>query len=390
MKILITSDLYEYQINGVCTSINVLRDELRKLGHDVRVLALNRDKESVMEKTDYLFGSFSIPVYPDARLSMKFYDKMIDDVIAWKPDIVHVQTEFSSYVIARKIIKRLNVPVVHTCHTVFSEYVRYFLPKFMTPFGNFTISKIVKKEYNRAGLIVAPTNKIKIMLKKYGVKKPVVVIPTGIDIDRFKKRITNNEKKELLNSLNIPLNSEILVSVSRIGEEKNIEELINYFSRIVKTRDNLYFVIVGDGPNKENLISMVKNLKLTKKIIFTGMIPPKDIYKYYQIGNIFVSASISESQGLTYIEALANGIPLVCRYDSCLDNVIDFGVNGFFYNNYFEYEKSINDILNDHCLEKKMRLEAFKTAESFSKEIFAERIINIYTKAIENHKKEND
>ena len=105
MKILLTSDMYENQINGVSGSVITLRDELRKKGHDVRVLTLSKDSESKMVKTDYLIGSFSVPFYPDVRQTIHFRDPIINDVIKWNPDIIHIQTEFSICKISKKIAK---------------------------------------------------------------------------------------------------------------------------------------------------------------------------------------------------------------------------------------------------------------------------------------------
>ena len=385
MKILLTSDMYENQINGVSGSVITLRDELRKKGHDVRVLTLSKDNQSKMVKTDYLIGSFSIPLYPDTRQTLKFNDPIIDDIIKWNPDIIHIQTEFAICKISKKIAKACNCPFITTSHTFWEDYTGYLIPS--KRLGKIIARKVVRSAYNGAKAVIIPTEKMRDVLVRYGIEAPIYAIPTGIDLERFQKKISLIEKAKLKGKLNIPNKAKILVSIGRIAKEKNLDEIIDYLPSLIEKDDNIILLIGGDGPHKKDLENKVKKMNLEKYVRFTGMIPPKYTYKYFQLGDVFVCASTSETQGITYIEAQACSLPLVCRYDKCLDNVIENGVNGFTYSTKKEFIDSIFKILKSNSLHKKMKLNAKQTSNKFSKEKFGDDVEALYNKIVNDNKK---
>lgn len=153
-------------------------------------------------------------------------------------------------------------------------------------------------------------------------------------------------------------------------------------SRLYIMDNSIKLLIVGDGPNKNNLIEMVKKLKLENNVVFTGMINPKDIYKYYQLGDVFVSASTSETQGLTYVEALANKLPLICKRDPCLDLLIAKGINGYKYSGIEDASLKIYNLINNKKQMKSMGIISKKISENYDKKSFAGKILNLYKKII--------
>ena len=380
MKILLTSDTYEDQINGVSCSVITLRDELRKKGHDVRVLTLSKDSESKMFKTDYLIGSFSVPFYPDTRQTLKFKDDLIKDIVKWKPDIIHIQTEFSIGRIAKKIANEVGCPFINTSHTLYEDYTTYVIP--IKSLSKTIAKKLVRKSYKESKAIITPSEKIKKLLQSYGLTNDMYIIPTGIDLDRFKKKLSLIEKAKLKSQLKLTSKSKVLVSIGRVAKEKNLDEIIDYLPSLVKKDKNIVLIIGGDGPYKKTIEQKVKKLNLEKYVRFIGMIPPKNTYKYYQLGDLFVCASTSETQGITYIEALACGLPLVCRYDKCLDGVIETGVNGYMYNTKEEYIDDIFKILNKSSLHHKMKKAALESSNKFSKEKFGDDVEALYKKVL--------
>jgi len=376
MKILLTSDWNENQINGVSTSVKTLRDELRKRGHDVRVLSVSENSESLMEKTDYLIGSFPVPFYSGARQTLHFKDKLIKEIIKWHPDIVHIQTEFTIGKIAKKIAKACNVPIINTSHTLYEDYAGYVIPS--KRLGRIIARRFTKSSYEESKAIITPSQKIKDLLLKYGVKSPIHVIPTGIDLDRFKKRIFLIEKAKLKAKLNIPSKAKVIVSIGRVAKEKNLDEIISFMPDLISENKNIILLIGGDGPYKKQIETQVKKLGIEKNVRFVGMIPPKETYKYYQLGDLFVCASTSETQGITYIEALACSLPLVCRYDECLEGVVENNKNGFTYSNKKEFITYIEKILHNPLLHFKLKNNATATAKKFSKEKFGEDVEKLY------------
>ena len=380
MKILLTSDTYENQINGVSCSVITLRDELRKKGHDVRVLTLSSNKESKMVKTDYLIGSFSVPFYPDARQTLHFNDKLINDIVSWHPDIIHIQTEFSIGKISKKIAKLCKCPYINTSHTMYEDYTTYVIPS--KKIGKVLARRMVRKAYKESDAIVAPTQKTKDLLISYNINKPIHIIPTGIDLDRFKKRLSLSERAKLKSELKLTNKSKVLVSIGRVAKEKNLDEIINYLPDLVKKDENIVLIIGGDGPYRKTIEQQVKKLNMENHVRFIGMIPPHNTYKYYQLGDVFVCASTSETQGITYIEALACGVPLVCRYDKCLDGVIKDGYNGFTYTDKEGYISNIMKIFEKKSLHSKLKDNALKSSINFSKEKFSDDMEKLYMEVI--------
>jgi len=363
-------------VNGVVTSTMNLYNELRKQGHDVRILTLSSNGKSYINDNVYFLKSIAIKVYPGARIGATIKDTLIKDIIQWKPDIVHSQTEFTTLIYARYIVKKLSIPHVHTYHTMYEDYLKYlFKGKLITKEN---LRKIVKRILNKVDLVITPTIKVKETLISYGVYTHISVVPTGIDLSRFMVDLLDAEKEKLKEKLHIQKEDKVIVYVGRIGEEKNIEEVINNFAELAKVDQKVKLVIVGGGPYLEILRKVALENKVDDKIIFTGMIGPTDIYKYYKVGDVFVTASTSETQGLTYIEALSCGVPVLCKYDQCIDNVIINDHNGFAYNTKDEFVEEALKILNDAAYRNELSQNAISKAKEFSKEVFGNKICKQY------------
>ena len=159
---------------------------------------------------------------------------------------------------------------------------------------------------------------------------------------------------------------------------KNIDEIIEYMPSLLEKDKEIKFIVVGDGPYRKKLEKKVNKLNIENNVIFTGEIDSNDVYKYYQLGNVFVCASTSESQGLTYIEALASRMPMVCKKDDCLIGVIEQNKNGYIFENKDEFIKGVLNILNDNSLEIKMKNESFKKSNNFNKVEFGLKIEKVY------------
>ncbi len=377
MKVLITTDLYKPQINGVVTSVVNLYSELKKLGVDVKILTLSKTLKSHIEGDVYYVSSFPVKVYPDVRASVAIQDKCISKLIKWSPDIIHTQCEFSTMNFAKIIAIRTKAPIVHTYHTMYEYYIRYVSKH--EKVGKSLMSLLFKNLLRSCEYLIAPTNKVHKSLKKYGLTNKIKVIPTGIDLDKFNVNFSQEEKNDLKKKLGISEKDKILLSLGRVAEEKNIDEIISYFTKYEKNDENLILLIAGGGPYLEEL---KRKYSSNKKIYFTGMIDPKEVYKYYKISDIFVSTSQSETQGLTYIEALANGLPLLCKYDDCLDGILKPEFNGYFINSYEDFKVNIEKIFSKD--KHKISQNALDSSKKYSKEYFAKSVYELYKTAIKN------
>ena len=381
MKILITTDLYLPSVNGVVSSVLVLTDELTRAGHEVEIVALSSTIHSYKQGRVTYIGSISADrIYPEVRLRSRSAREHIAKIIDWKPDIIHSQCEFSTFTVAKKIAKATGAPIVHTYHTVYEDYSHYFIPS--TTLAHYAVSGFTQYVSKQVSCMIAPTEKIKKLLSDYKVRCPIEVIPSGIDLSAFKRERTPEEINALKRSLKIPEGNKVLVFVGRIGKEKNISEIIYGLAKLNRT--DVTLLLVGDGPYRARLEEELQGVKLS--VIFAGMIPHSEIDIYYKAGDIFVSASTSETQGLTYDEALACSLPAICKRDACLDGVIIDGYNGWQFNDSSELIAHLNTVLSDPSLLMQMKRNALESSEKFSSETFGRNILSTYNKVLTEKK----
>jgi len=378
LKILITTDLYTVTTNGVVTSVQNLFDELTANGHDVRILTISDNLHSHKEGAVYYIRSVPLKgVYPDLRMPTSFRHKLIQEIIDWKPDVVHSQCEFFSYQFASRISKITGAPIVHTYHTLYEQYMTsYLIPSKRV--GDYLVKMLSKRRLKRVSTLVAPTQKVENTLQGYGMRAPISVVPSGISLEQHFRRLPEEVRNARRQELGIREDDLVLINLGRLGGEKNLGELLEFFAEARKKNDGLKFLIVGDGPAREDLQKQAKQLDIVEHVIFTGMVPPSEVQNYYQLGDVFVSASTSETQGLTYIEAAANGLPLLCRQDDCLADVLEEGENGYEYTSAEEFLEAIDTMMDDESWRAAAAKRSEEIAASFDKKAFGEAIENVY------------
>ena len=383
MRIGIFSDTYIPQINGVSTSIEMLRKGLEKMGHKVYIVTVNPSNlKYIYEKKVLKIPGIPIGIF-DYRLTSVYPARAIKKIKNWNLDIIHSQTEFGIGTFARIIAKQLDIPLVHTYHTMYEDYVHYITKGYFKK----TSKKIV--EYltlfycdQTATELIVPTKKAHDLFKeKYKVKRNVNIIPTGIEIEKYSKHYSIDKINKLKQKLNIQ-DETVLLFVGRLGLEKSVDFLIENHKSI-----NAKLLIIGDGPERENLEKLVNKLNLQDKVIFTGKVPLKDIGMYYKLGDIFVTASKTETQGLTVIEALSSSLPVVAINDESFLEPIKNDYNGYLFDNKNEYVNYINELINDKNKLMKLSINAYESSLKFSNKVFATKVLDVYKNAIKKGRK---
>lgn len=381
MKVLITTDCYAPTVNGVVTSLLNLQRELTAQGHDCRVLTLSQTPHSYREGNVTYIGAVSAgKIYPGARLRTAPSVGLLRELAEWGPDVIHSQCEFSTFLLARKLAAATGAPLVHTYHTVYEDYTHYFSPS--RRWGRKMAAAFSRRVIGQTACVIAPTAKVRALLEGYDVSRPVHVIPTGIDLARFTAPADPARLAELRHGLGLSEEDCVLVFVGRLAEEKNISGLLRQMSTL--HRRDVKLLLVGDGPYRPALEEQARALGLTERVVFAGMIPQEQVADYYRLGDLFVSASTSETQGLTYLEALAAGLPALCRRDDCLTGVVSDGVNGWQFQNEAEFRTYLNRFLADSALRESMAREAVAIARrEFSAQVFAQRVAELYTQVLD-------
>ena len=380
MKILIATDCYIYNLGGITASVLALRQGLLRYGHEVKILSLSNTNKSFKDGEDYFIRSFPAFYYPNMRMSFVRKDPLLEELESWGPDIIHLQTEGSARRFSNLIKKHCNATMIMTCHTDYSHFL----------FGkkkNFPLIKALMKVsgyvlYRNATRLTVPSQKAAEFSFLQTLQKRLSVIPNGMEFEKYQNQFTNQERQKFRESLGIKKNTKVLVSVSRLSKEKNIRELISFLPELQKKCKDIKLLIVGDGPDREHLEKMANQLHINDRIIFTGKVRSDEIWKYYAAGDIFVSASTFEVHSMSYLEALANGLPLLCREDDALKGVLDHNKNGFIYSSQEEFIDFAYNLLCNDNLREDMANYSYKKAEGFSSKAFASSMIKVYNEAI--------
>ena len=338
MKIGIFTDAYEPHISGVTTSIKMLKEALEKMHHEVYIVTANLDgkgfKYDKKNKIIYMTG-IKTGIY-QTKLTGIYSSKAMRIIKSWDLDVIHSQTEFGVGYFSRIVAKRLNIPVVHTYHTLYEDYVHYVTHGHFNNFAKKLAIKLTKYYCEKkCDELIVPTDKIKdLFVNKYGIKKYANVIPTGIDIDKFqvneemKKEITKIKKKYKIKDTDF-----VIGSVGRIAPEKSFDKLLYNIRDMVKVNNNIKVMLVGGGPDLENLQKLTKELKLDNFVIFTDKVDYSLVPIYFNTFDVVVSFSTTETQGLTIIEGLAASKPTICTDDESFKAMIEHNYNGYLFKN---------------------------------------------------------
>ena len=383
MRIGIFTDSYMPYINGVSTSVSVLENALKKLGHEVFIVTVN-PKKTKYEITDKMIKlpGLKVGIY-DYRLSGIYPLRVINTIRKWKLDVIHSQSEFSVGTFARIIGSQFRIPIVHTYHTYYEDYMYYLTKGYFDKTGKKVIKELVKFYCDKSiDELIVPTKKMyDIFKEKYKFKRDINIIPTGLEIERFyKENFDTKEISKLKEKYGINENDLVLLFVGRIAKEKNIDLLINNMIN----SDKIKLLIIGDGPD----IDFYKDLALKKhlnNVIFIGKVMYEDIPIYYQLASLFVTASKSETQGLTVIEALSSSLPVIIINDESFNGVIDSS-NGFVFNNAMEYKNILNNLLDNREILNEMSINARNSASKYSSLTFAKNVCEVYEKAVDKNK----
>ncbi|MED5763849.1 glycosyltransferase family 4 protein [Streptococcus anginosus] len=331
MRIGLFTDTYFPQVSGVATSIRTLKTELEKLGHTVFIFTTT-DKDVNRYEDWQIIRIPSVPffAFKDRRIAYRGFSTALEIARHYQLDIIHTQTEFSLGLLGVWIAKELRIPVVHTYHTQYEDYVRY-IAKGMVIRPSM-VKYIVRGFMSDLDGVICPSEIVYDLLMKYKVKVEKRVIPTGIELAKFERpEITSENIADLRGKLGISNQETMLLSLSRVSYEKNIQAVLAALPAVLEENPDVKLVVAGDGPYLSDLKAQAKRLNITDAVIFTGMIAPSETALYYKAADFFISASTSETQGLTYLESLASGTPIIAHGNPYLDNVINDKMFGTLY-----------------------------------------------------------
>lgn len=398
MNVGLFTETYYPEINGVATSAYMLKNELERRGHNVYVFTTTTPGAPKHEHNVFRVPSIPFIFISERRVGLFYQPKLANIIRKLNLDIIHTQTEFSLGIFGRIMARELKLPIVHTYHTIYEDYTHYLthfkaLDRRAKAFAR-TYSKVC---CNTVEQVIVPTEKTRELLMRYSVHKDISVVPTGIDLHKFKKEnYSSDDILKLKEKYNIQPEEKVLLYLGRVSQEKNLEEIIQAMPGYMRRRENVKFVVVGSGPALDKLIELVNKLELKDRFVFTGAQPWDTIGLFYRLGDVFVSASRSETQGLTYIEALASGLPVVAREDRCLDNILEEGKNGYSFTDQEGLYNGLDQVLfldqvTDYSTNAENKVKQFSTEEfAYQVEKVYQQVISrdrVYCKRVPNENK---
>ena len=389
MRIGLFTDTYPPFINGVSTSVYMLKKALEKEGHTVFVVTLNNSSlHYQFEDNDTVIKVPGLPIgFYDYRVTTVYPVRALNVIRKWKLDVIHSHTEFSVGTFARIIARQYNIPLVHTYHTMYEDYTHYITKGYFNNSSKKIVEYLTKFYCDMtANELIVPTKKTYDLFKqKYQVNKNIHIIPTGIEIDRFfDENIDSKKLEKLRKKLKLEKDAFNIIYVGRLAEEKNVVLLIDGHKDIVKKNPKANLIIVGDGPDIDAYKERAKKLGLDKNIIFTGKVPWEEVPYYYHLGKVFATASTSETQGLTVIEAMAAGVAPICIDDESFRNTVIDDLNGKIFFTKEEYIKIVISLMQDEQKLNQLRSQARINAETHSSKFYAQQALLVYNIAIKN------
>ena len=392
MRIGLFTDTYLPDVNGVVSSIVTLQQELEKNGHAVYVITTHPGLLQVQREGNVLrLPGVELKSLYGYVLTSPIHFAVLKDIREMELDVIHAHTEFGVGIFARIAAKMLQIPIVSTYHTTYEDYTHY-----VNVFNLESVDKVAKKAVSSLSKLygetstelIAPSQKTKEMLQRYGIKKRIHVIPTGLDLQRFDAHRTDSEtRKQRRQELMASPDELLIIFVGRIAKEKSIDFVIDGFTYLKEAHVPVHFAIIGGGPEQEALEDHVRELGLESMITFAGKKPADQIPSYYHCADAFVSASLTETQGMTYIEALASELPVFARPDEVLEDLVLEGETGFLFKKPQQFAEKVQRFLALSEAERAaMKTAAKRQVEVYDSRIFYQKVLAVYESAANEYR----
>ncbi|MEM1483818.1 glycosyltransferase [Oscillospiraceae bacterium PP1C4] len=392
MRIALFTETYLPHINGVVTHVKSLKDGLEQLGHEVLVVTADASArrhyivDNVLRcpaHTSNRFYGYGVAM-PISTTRLKYISK-------FNPDIIHVHNEFGIGLSGIMIAKVLRIALVYTLHTMYDEYIYYVAPHQLAPVATKISHQYTKMFAKAAQALTGPSKKCEEYFQKAGVYKPVNVIPNPVDLDAFDINNVDEVKKQAFRE-NFGYTDEMMVGVfvGRLGREKSVDVMLNYWKESIKPEENIKLLIIGDGPCKEELEAQSRALGIEDMVTFAGKVLHDEIPPYFAGCDFYITASTSDTNSISMLEGMATGLPVLQITDPLNEGQVRDGINGFIFGSAQEMSDKIHLLKNmpEDDLSA-LHHSARQSVENSGAVNLAQYVLNVYSGALQEKSTRN-
>lgn len=371
MKIALTTDSFIEGQGGVSTAVAALARSLHQRGHQVMVCTAADPSHKDIDLDIVGLRAFHYEGFPGGRAPLAPL-RLTQELANFDPDIIHNHSMGTMGIQALAASKLLGIPIVGTCHVFLAGFLKYApLSLEGIPLTKELAWRYTTAFFNRFPQVTTPSEVMRRELISHGLKVPVSAISNGVDINLF------CPKEDHYGSNDLPLT---MLHVGRLSYEKRIDVVIRAFARLSTSHPYARLVIVGEGPEKSRLHSLVDVLGISKSVDFEGFVPHDQLPSFYTGANIFVTASTIETQGLVVLEAMACGLPVVSVNAMALPDLVRHEVNGYLVSPDDEvaFAEAVDHLLSEPDLRQTMGQISRDLAISHSLDEIASNYEHIY------------
>lgn len=389
MRIALFTETYLPFINGVVTHVASLKSGLEQLGHEVLVVTASADT-----KHHYIEDGV---LYCPAIESKKMYNYGIAAPLSnsririlreFNPDVVHIHSEFGVGLSGMHIAKLFKIPLIYTLHTMYDDYIYYVAPKFLAPVVKNFSHRYAWVLAHNASALTGPSKKVDEYFSRCHVKKEVDVIPNPVELDKFcLKNIDLSKVQQIREKYGLSDKELVVCFCGRIGKEKSIDKLLEYWKECSENDKSIHLMIFGDGPIKDELVAEAENLGLSDSVTFTGKVPHDELPTHYAACDIYVTASLSDTNSISMLEAMAMGLPVLHIKDELNGGQIVDNINGYIYNDGQDLSRIITEFKHKSLTNVNLlKASSRKSVENAGSLTLANTLLEIYADKIKHNK----
>ena len=381
MRIAIFTETYLPQINGVVKHIKILKEGLEALGHTVLIVTADSKAHTHYLKDNVLHcPAHNLKRIYNLDLASPVSRTRLKYLREFRPDIIHVHNEFSIGLSGMAIAKILKVPLVYTLHTMYDDYIYYIAPKPLIPLTKKLSHRYFRMFPQNAAVVTGPSKKCQEYTYEIGSDKKVEVIPNPVELDAFAPQTsTPQQRAQIREQYHIPQDATVACFVGRLGREKSVDVLLRFWAQEMKPQDNMRLLIIGDGPEKEPLEQLAQQLGITDTVIFTGKVLHPDLPPYIHTCDIYVTASLSDTNSISMLEGMAGGLPVLQLYDELNADQVTDGVNGYMFRDAAEMGQRLRQIRDMEPEElQKLKTSVIQSVKNSGAQTLANYIQTIY------------